>query len=180
MAVLDEYAEMAPSLFPSVVRPVLADRGGFAVIIGTVKGRNHLWETYESARASPDWYTVLLKASQTGQLSQEELASAKQTMSEEQYASEFLWRAPSGVYIPAFGWMLTVLVLTCRSICGNARTITLGSGCMREPSSSTTWTTGLLGIVSSRPLSSGSKSRRQQMTASSSICRRTTQEVGAL
>jgi hypothetical protein len=40
--VLDEYADMSPSLFPSVVRPALADRGGFATFIGTVRGRNHL------------------------------------------------------------------------------------------------------------------------------------------
>jgi hypothetical protein len=34
------------------VRPALADRGGFAVIIGTVRGRNHLWQTYEAGRAA--------------------------------------------------------------------------------------------------------------------------------
>jgi hypothetical protein len=32
---------------------------------------------------------MLLKASQTGQLSDEELASARQTISDEQYAAEF-------------------------------------------------------------------------------------------
>jgi hypothetical protein len=31
--VLDESADIPPSLFPQVVRPALADRGGFAVII---------------------------------------------------------------------------------------------------------------------------------------------------
>ena len=87
--VLDEYADIPPSLFPQVVRPALADRGGFAVIIGTVRGRNHLWQTYEAGRPDPGWYTALMRASATGQLSQEELLSARQTMTEEQYRSEF-------------------------------------------------------------------------------------------
>ena len=87
--VLDEYADIPPSLFPQVVRPALADPGGFAVIIGTVRGRNHLWQTYEAGRADPGWYTALMRASATGQLSQEELLSARQTMTEEQYSSEF-------------------------------------------------------------------------------------------
>ena len=42
--VLDEYADISPSLFPAVVRPALADRRGFAVLIGTIKGRNQLWQ----------------------------------------------------------------------------------------------------------------------------------------
>jgi hypothetical protein len=57
--VLDEYADIPPSLFPQVVRPALAERGGFAVIIGTVRGRSHLWQTYEAGRAAPGWYTAL-------------------------------------------------------------------------------------------------------------------------
>ena len=32
--VFNGYADIPPSLFPQVVRPALADRGGFAVIIG--------------------------------------------------------------------------------------------------------------------------------------------------
>jgi hypothetical protein len=54
-----------------------------------VRGRNHLWQTYEAGRADPGWYTALMRASATGQLSQEELLSARQTMTEEQYSSEF-------------------------------------------------------------------------------------------
>ncbi len=87
--VLDEYADMPPSLYSVIVRPALADRRGFAVIIGTVKGRNQLWQTYELAKLNPDWYTAYLKASETHILLQEELNDAKRQMSDEQYASEF-------------------------------------------------------------------------------------------
>jgi phage terminase large subunit len=64
--VIDEYADITPSLFPAVVRPALADRKGSAVLIGTVKGRNQLWTQYTRASGDPTWYTQLLKASETG------------------------------------------------------------------------------------------------------------------
>jgi phage terminase large subunit len=38
--VLDEYADTKPSLWGAVIRPLLADRKGWAVFIGTPKGRN--------------------------------------------------------------------------------------------------------------------------------------------
>ena len=38
--VLDEHADMDPRVWPEVIRPALADRGGWAVFIGTPKGRN--------------------------------------------------------------------------------------------------------------------------------------------
>ncbi|MGI0012163.1 MAG: hypothetical protein ACREBU_01780 [Nitrososphaera sp.] len=87
--VLDEYADMPPSLLPSIVRPALADRGGFAVVMGTVKGRNQLWRLYEEASHDPSWYAIIGRASETGILSAQELANARQLMTEEAYAAEF-------------------------------------------------------------------------------------------
>jgi hypothetical protein len=55
MTVLDEYADMPPSLFPAVIRPALADKQGRLIFIGTVKGReNHLWQTYTSRSMTPN------------------------------------------------------------------------------------------------------------------------------
>lgn len=87
-AVLDEYADIAPSLFKQIVRPALADRGGFAIILGTIKGRNQLWELYSAARNDPAWYTALLRASETGVLPEPELAEMKRQMTEDAYAAE--------------------------------------------------------------------------------------------
>lgn len=88
--ILDEFADMAPSLWGQVVRPALADRKGWATIIGTVKGRNQLWQAYEAARADPEaWYSHVLRASQTGILDAEELADARRSMTPEQFAAEF-------------------------------------------------------------------------------------------
>jgi len=54
-----------------------------------VKGRNHLWKTYEAARGDPDFYVALLPASKTKRLSDEELAAARRDMGDAQYFSEF-------------------------------------------------------------------------------------------
>lgn len=43
-AVLDEYADMPPRVWPEIIRPALADCRGGALFIGTPKGRNHFYE----------------------------------------------------------------------------------------------------------------------------------------
>jgi phage terminase large subunit len=87
--VLDEYADMDPRVWPEVIRPTLADRGGFAVFIGTPKGRNSFYERWQHAQQDPDWFTLMLRASETGLLPEAELASARRDLTEEQYAQEF-------------------------------------------------------------------------------------------
>lgn len=87
--VLDEHAQMRPSVWPEVVRPMLADREGWATFIGTPKGHNAFYTLYTDAATMPGWHTALYRASETGIVSEAELASARQTMSPEQYAQEF-------------------------------------------------------------------------------------------
>ena len=88
--VLDEYGDMSPIVWSEAVRPTLADRGGSALFIGTVKGQNHFWELYEQVRDGddPEWFAALYKASETKIIPQSELDSMRKTMSEEAYASE--------------------------------------------------------------------------------------------
>ncbi len=88
-AVLDEYAQMSPTLWGEVIRPALADRSGWAIFIGTPKGHNAFWRRFEEARADPAWYAGLFRASQTGVLAPAELAAARRDMSPEEYAQEF-------------------------------------------------------------------------------------------
>ncbi len=47
--VLDEYAQMSPRVWPEIIRPMLADRAGWALFIGTPMGRNHFCALYEQA-----------------------------------------------------------------------------------------------------------------------------------
>jgi len=88
-AILDEYADMRPSVWPEVIRPALTDRKGWAVFIGTPKGNNEFYKIHQHAKMSDDWYSLVLKASESGLLPQEELIDAQKTMSEDQYAQEF-------------------------------------------------------------------------------------------
>jgi hypothetical protein len=86
--VLDEFADMDPRAWSEVIRPALADRQGWAAFIGTPKGRNAFWELYERAEASPDWFALRLKASQTGLVAPEELEALKAELSADEYARE--------------------------------------------------------------------------------------------
>jgi phage terminase large subunit len=87
--VLDEYADMDPRVWSEIIRPALADRQGWAVFIGTPKGRNAFFELWRRAQSEPDWFALMLKASETGLIAPEELALARRDLSEAQYAQEF-------------------------------------------------------------------------------------------
>ena len=86
--VLDEFADMDPRAWSEVIRPALADRQGWAIFIGTPKGRNAFWEVYERARTTDDWFDLRLKASETGIVPQGELDALRSEMSEDEYARE--------------------------------------------------------------------------------------------
>jgi hypothetical protein len=90
-AILDEYADMRPVVWGEVIRPMLADRHGWATFIGTPKGRVGLYDIWKGQGIWKDvqLYRLMLKASQTGLISEAELADARRTMTEEQYAQEF-------------------------------------------------------------------------------------------
>ena len=47
--VLDEFADMKPEVWHEVVRPMLADRRGWATFIGTPKGKNEFYRLYQNA-----------------------------------------------------------------------------------------------------------------------------------
>lgn len=87
--ILDEYADMDPRAWSEVIRPMLADRKGWAVFIGTPKGKNAFWDIWDQAKRDDNWFTVMLKASETGLLPADELADARKVMTVEQYEQEF-------------------------------------------------------------------------------------------
>lgn len=87
--VLDEYGDMDPRAWKEVIRARLSDRNGWATFIGTPKGMNHFGELWESAQSDPDWFTLQLRASNTGILSASELADARKAMSDEDYQAQY-------------------------------------------------------------------------------------------
>lgn len=100
--VLDEYGDMSPSVWGKVLLPTLADRKGWAVFIGTFKGKNHFYKIFRRSQGldlkegeDPDyyktnWFNLLLRADQSGILSNEELALQRAEQDEEEYRQEYL------------------------------------------------------------------------------------------
>jgi hypothetical protein len=86
--VADEYGDWKPSVWGYVIRPALADRQGWAVIIGTPKGRNQFWETYEHAKVNNEWLALCIRASESGLLPESELDSLRLELTEDAWRQE--------------------------------------------------------------------------------------------
>jgi len=88
-AVIDEAAMHSPRVFSEIVLPALLDREGWLLVGGTPYGSNQLKRIYEEARdGKPGWRAFMLRASETGALSADALAIARNNMSEAEYAQE--------------------------------------------------------------------------------------------
>ena len=90
--VMDEYADMKPSVWEEVLRPALADQKGHALFIGTPKGRNHFYELYKYAEISGDetykaWHFT---SYDNPLLDPEEIDVAKKSMSSYAFRQEFM------------------------------------------------------------------------------------------
>jgi hypothetical protein len=114
--VLDEYADMRPSVWGTIVRPMLVDRQGWAIFIGTPKGHNDFYRMYQLAQSMPDsWYTQVLRASETdldGTLvgeHPEELTAARSDMTQEEYEQEYECSFEAAILGSYFGRELSEL-----------------------------------------------------------------------
>lgn len=87
---LDEYGDFRPSVWGNVIRPTLSDRQGWAVFMGTPKGKNQFWEIFDtSQRSRGEWFSMTLPASKSGLLPAGELAAARAQLSKDQYEQEY-------------------------------------------------------------------------------------------
>jgi phage terminase large subunit len=87
--VLDEYADFRAGVWGEVIRPMLSDREGWATFIGTPKGRNEFFELWELAGREPDrWFRQMLKASESGLLSEKERAEMALDLTPDQIMQE--------------------------------------------------------------------------------------------
>lgn len=88
--ILDEFAEMYPTAWSEAIRPMLADRIGWCIFMGTPKGQNHFFERYKKAieGTRENWFGCLIKASESKVIPQDELDELRSDMSEEEYNQE--------------------------------------------------------------------------------------------
>ena len=99
----DEFGDWRPSVFPLVVRPALSDKQGWAVLMGTPKGKNQFWDVYARAQRSDDWFCMSLTAEHSGLLPPTELDAARAQLSEDQFAQEYLCSFEAAIIGAYFG-----------------------------------------------------------------------------
>lgn len=87
--VIDEFGDVVPSLWTDVLRPALSDRNGWATFIGTPKGRNAFYDRWQEALKNPiEWFSSMMKASETGITPPHELQEMRKQMGEDGYNQE--------------------------------------------------------------------------------------------
>lgn len=99
--VIDEYGDMSPIIWGQILLPTLMDRKGWAVFIGTFKGRNHFWKTYERSCGrslnegedpeyfKKNWYSYILPASKSTIYTKEEFEAVHAETDEEEWQQEY-------------------------------------------------------------------------------------------
>ncbi len=88
-AIIDEAGDQDPRAWNEVIRPALSDRKGWATFIGTPKGRNSFYDWFLESQKNESWFSLRLRASETGIIDQFELADAKSSMTNEAYEQEY-------------------------------------------------------------------------------------------
>lgn len=109
--VFDEYSQQPSNIFTEIIRPALADHSGYAIWIGTPKGKNEFYRLYAGLDEKggqkedlKDWLRILLTVDHTKEIKQEELVSAEQTMSHDEYLQEWYCSFEASIKGSVYGW----------------------------------------------------------------------------
>lgn len=96
--VFSEYALQDPRAY-QFIRPILAANDGWALFISTPRGKNHLWELYNIAKNSPDWFCYKLSLDDTNHIPLHEIERerAEGIMSEDLIQQEYYCSFDMGV-----------------------------------------------------------------------------------
>ena len=108
--ILSEYSLMPPDIF-SFIRPILAANGGWCAIVGTPRGKNHLWSLYKIAQELPEWTIFTHKASEVQHIPHEVLAQERAQMDEGLYLQEYECSFDRGISGSFYGTYLDALKL---------------------------------------------------------------------
>lgn len=96
--IFSEYSLQDPRAY-AFLRPILLANDGFALFISTPRGRNHLWEMYNIAKESSDWFVYKLSITDTNHipLAEIEKEKAEGLMSEDLIQQEYFCSFDQGV-----------------------------------------------------------------------------------
>jgi phage terminase large subunit len=87
--IFDEYSQQPSNIWTEIISPTLSSTEGWAVWIGTPKGKNAFYRLYEDHITDELWYTAILRASESGILSEGELAIQRSNMTADEYEQEY-------------------------------------------------------------------------------------------
>mgnify|MGYP001583682020 CR=1 FL=1 len=87
--VFDEYSQQPSNIFTEIIRPALADHQGYAIWIGTPKGKNEFYKLFKYAQQDPDWFAMLQTVDDTELISEQELKDAKKIMTSDEFQQEW-------------------------------------------------------------------------------------------
>lgn len=85
--VFSEYALADPAAW-AMLRPILAENGGWALFISTTRGRNHFHKLVEYAKKAEDWYGETLTVEDTGAISMESIEKERRELEAERGKEE--------------------------------------------------------------------------------------------
>lgn len=91
LAVLDEFQDMRPETWDTVIQPTLASTRGRVLFIGTPKAYNHLYDHYMKGQSVEEleWDSWQFKTITSPFILPEEIEQARRNMSEKEFRQEF-------------------------------------------------------------------------------------------
>jgi len=101
----DEYALYKPHIWPKILRPMLSDRQGGSLFIGTPRGKNSFYDLYlKGQRDKEGWASWQFTTASNPFISKEEIEEARRTLPERVFNQEYLARFEDfvGLIYPEF------------------------------------------------------------------------------
>lgn len=87
--VIDEMADISPQAWTQVMRPCLSDYQGWATFIGTPKGKNSFYKVHQNAEQDEEWFSMVLRASESGLIPDDELRDLKKNTPSDDFLQEY-------------------------------------------------------------------------------------------
>ena len=89
--IMDEVSDMKRNVWQEIIRPMLTDRIGKALFIGTPKGKNHFWELFiKGQRKEGGFSSYQFKTEDNPYISRSEIKEAQEQLSERVFNQEYL------------------------------------------------------------------------------------------
>lgn len=107
-AIYSEYSLCDPVAW-SLVSPMLAENGGWALFNGTPRGQNHFYTLLEKAKANKDWFASHLPVTKTKAIPKDVLQKERSEHGEAKFQSEYMCSFNTPVEGAYYGSVITKL-----------------------------------------------------------------------